>query len=54
MVNCSKCGTEIKKLGHLIPNVEGAEYPSIFVCFKADCPNFCLTQVGLSEVKDDN
>lgn len=50
MTKCVQCGNEIKKLGDIINEVNTI---SLFCCFKQQCPNFALTQVGLTEIEEE-
>ena len=50
MIKCHQCGKDMKSIGG-VENMHSVV--SLFVCFKPECPNFGLAQVGLSEIKDD-
>lgn len=55
MVSCVQCGKDIKSIGGTVLQTDGGDISlvNIYVCFAPACPNFCLTQVGLSEVEKE-
>ncbi|HLD72111.1 MAG TPA: hypothetical protein VJA23_00850 [Candidatus Nanoarchaeia archaeon] len=50
VINCVQCQKEIKRMGG-VENMHGVV--NLHCCFNPEGPNFCLTQVGLSEVKEN-